>query len=163
MGWPSQVGRCTPLVMLTIGRSATLPHETPAVSAWSRLTALAAWVRRRLNAVMSNWSAAPSSMPRPIWSRRSTGKPAPSQSGAADPEDELLVQAHLAPADVEDARDRAVRWGVVRDVGVEQKERHAPDLRDPHRRPDRPPGQLHRHAQPTAVRSGDLVEGELGR
>ena len=50
---------------------------------------------------------------------------------AADPEHQLLVEAHLAPADVQDVRDRPVGVGVLGHVGVEQQDRDAPDLRDP--------------------------------
>ena len=50
---------------------------------------------------------------------------------AADAEDELLVEAHLAAADVQDVGDRAVRVVVVGDVGVEQQDRHPADLGDP--------------------------------
>ena len=50
---------------------------------------------------------------------------------AADAEHELLVQAHLAAADVEDVRDRAVGVVVVGDVGVEQQDRDPADLDDP--------------------------------
>ena len=51
---------------------------------------------------------------------------------AADAQDELLVEAHLAAADVQDVGDRAVRVVVVGDVGVEQQDRHAADLGHPH-------------------------------
>ena len=50
---------------------------------------------------------------------------------AADAEDELLVEPHLAAADVQDVGDRAVRVVVVGDVGVEQQDRHPADLGDP--------------------------------
>ena len=50
---------------------------------------------------------------------------------AADAEHELLVQPHLATADVKDVRDRAVGVVVVRDVGVEQQDRDPPHLGDP--------------------------------
>ncbi len=53
------------------------------------------------------------------------------RADAADAEDELLVEAHLAAADVEDVGDRAVRVVVVGDVGVEQQDRHPADLGDP--------------------------------
>ena len=49
----------------------------------------------------------------------------------ADAQDELLVEAHLAAADVEDVRDRPVGLGVLRDVGVEQEDRDPADLGDP--------------------------------
>ena len=50
---------------------------------------------------------------------------------AADAQHELLVEAHLAAADVEDVRDGAVRVVVVGDVGVQQQHRHPADLGDP--------------------------------
>ena len=54
---------------------------------------------------------------------------------AADAEDELLVEPHLAAADVEDVGDRAVGVAVLGDVGVEEEDRRPPDL-------DRPDGDL---------------------
>ena len=50
---------------------------------------------------------------------------------AADAQDQLLVEAHLAAADVEDVRDRPVRVVVVGDVRVQQQDRHAADLGQP--------------------------------
>ena len=55
----------------------------------------------------------------------------PQRPNPADAEDELLVEPHLAAADVEDVGDRAVRVVVVGDVGVQQQHRHAADLGDP--------------------------------
>ena len=55
----------------------------------------------------------------------------PERPHAADAEDELLVEAHLAAADVEDVGDRPVGLGVLREVGVEQQDRHAADLGEP--------------------------------
>jgi hypothetical protein len=52
---------------------------------------------------------------------------------AADAQDELLAQAHLATANVEDVGDRPVRLVIDRHVGVEQHDRHATDLRHPDR------------------------------
>ena len=57
-------------------------HVALAVSAWSLLTAFAPWVRRRLNAVMSNWPRSPS-VPRPRSRTPSTGTPPSSSSGPA--------------------------------------------------------------------------------
>ena len=57
----------------------------------------------------------------------------PDRPDAADAEDQLLVQAHLAAADVEDVRDRAVGLVVLGQVGVEEQDRHASDLGEPHR------------------------------
>jgi hypothetical protein len=50
---------------------------------------------------------------------------------AAHAQDELLVEAHLAPADVQDVGDRPVLVGVVDDVRVEQEHRDTPDLCQP--------------------------------
>ncbi len=50
---------------------------------------------------------------------------------AADAEHELLGEAHLAPRRVENAGDRTVGRVVLRHVGVEQQQRHAPDEGDP--------------------------------
>ena len=47
---------------------------------------------------------------------------------AADAQDQLLVQPHLAAADVQDVGDRPVGGVVHRVVRVEQQHRHAPDL-----------------------------------
>ncbi len=69
------------------------------------------------------------------------------------PEDELLVEAHLAAADVQDVGDRPVRVGVLGQVRVEQQDRHAPDLGEPHGDRQVAPGQLdgHRQRQPRRV------------
>ena len=72
---------------------------------------------------------------------------------AADPQHDLLAQAHLAPAHVEDARDRAVRGVVERDVGVEHEHRHQAHLHLPHRRVHDAPGQVDGHGQ-VAARGG---------
>ncbi len=64
---------------------------------------------------------------------------------------DLLVQAHLAAAHVQDVRDRPVGVVVVRDVRVEQQQRHPADLRQPDRAPDRPAGQLHANVQRPTV------------
>ena len=52
---------------------------------------------------------------------------------AADAQDELLVEAHLAAADVQDVGDRPIGVGVFRQVGIEEEDRHPADLGDPHR------------------------------
>ena len=57
----------------------------------------------------------------------------PDGAHAADAQDELLVEAHLAAADVQDVGDRPVGVGVLGDVRVEQEDRHAADLGDPDR------------------------------
>ena len=46
---------------------------------------------------------------------------------AADAQHQLLVEAHLAAADVQDVGDRAV-GARCRDVRVKEQDRHAPDL-----------------------------------
>ena len=66
---------------------------------------------------------------------------------AADAEDELLVEAHLAAADVQDVGDRAVRLGVLRQVRVEQQDRDAADLGQPDGDREVPAGQRDRHRQ----------------
>ena len=53
-------------------------------------------------------------------------------SHATDPEDDLLVQAHLAPTDVQDVGDRTIGVGVLRPVRVEQQHRDPADLGKPH-------------------------------
>ena len=50
---------------------------------------------------------------------------------AADAQDQLLVEAHLAAADVQDVGDRPVGLVVVGHVGVQQQQRHAADLGQP--------------------------------
>ena len=52
----------------------------------------------------------------------------PERPDAADAEDELLVEPHLAAADVEDVGDRPVGVAVLGDVGVEQEDRRPADL-----------------------------------
>ena len=55
----------------------------------------------------------------------------PQRPDAADAQDELLVEPHLAAADVQDVGDRAVGVVVVGDVRVEQQDGHPADLGDP--------------------------------
>ena len=55
------------------------------------------------------------------------------RADAADAEDELLVEPHLAAADVQDVGDRPVGVVVLGHVRVEQQDRHAADLGDPDR------------------------------
>ena len=57
----------------------------------------------------------------------------PQRPDPADAEDELLVEPHLAAADVEDVGDRPVGVAVVGDVGVEQEHRRPADLGEPDR------------------------------
>jgi hypothetical protein len=53
------------------------------------------------------------------------------RAGAADAEQDLLAEAHLAAAHVERRGDRAIRRMVDRQVGVEQQHRDASDLGPP--------------------------------
>ncbi len=206
-GWPIHVGPCTPLVMPRIRWSLMPVQVALAVWAWRWLTALAPFVSRRLNAVMSNWVRSPS-IPSPSSSTRSTGTPPRSRKGpairrtssaskrslpaetgvwivntlfrrtadqassmarplatssparsasrsaewpslrcqtagarpecpdrpdAADAEDQLLVEPHLATAHVQDVGDRTVRLEVLGQVGVEEQHRHPADLGQPDR------------------------------
>ena len=71
----------------------------------------------------------------------------PDRAHAADAEHELLVEPHLAAANVQDVRDRPVRVGVLREIGVEQQDRDPSDLGDPDRDRQVAPGQLDRHGQ----------------
>ena len=57
----------------------------------------------------------------------------PDRTDAADAEDQLLVEPHLAAADVQDVGDRAVRLVVLGQVRVEQQDRHPADLGEPDR------------------------------
>jgi hypothetical protein len=66
------------------------------------------------------------------------------QPHAADAEDHLLVQAHLAATDVELVGDGAIGAVVLGDVGVHEQERHAPDLRQPDGGLDGATGELDR-------------------
>ncbi len=82
---------------------------------------------------------------------------------AARAEHQLLVEAHLAAANVENVGDRPVRLGVVRDVGVEQQDRHSPDLDQPHGRVEIPIGQLHGYGERVAVRAQDAQDRQPGQ
>ena len=93
----------------------------------------------------------------------------PQRPDAADAEHELLVEPHLAAADVEDVGDRAVGVVVLGHVGVEQQHRHAADLGDPDRdgeRRGRAARTVHRAAARRRVRrpaaSGRRVEVVVG-
>src|SRR5207247_3252388 len=62
----------------------------------------------------------------PIWlAQRAEG------AQAADAKDDLLADAHVVVAAVEPAGDRPVLGAVLRDVGVEQVQRHPADLDAP--------------------------------
>ncbi len=82
----------------------------------------------------------------------------PDRAHAADAEHELLVEAHLAAANVQDVGDRPVRVGVLREIGVEQQDRDPSDLGDPDRDGQVAPGQLDRHGQGQARRVLDPSE-----
>ena len=73
----------------------------------------------------------------------------PQRADAADAEDHFLADAHVHVAAVEAGRDRAVFRRVLRDVGVEQVERHAADL-------DAPDAELH-------LAAGERHSDEQGR
>ena len=51
---------------------------------------------------------------------------------ATNAQHELLVEAHLPPTHVQDVRDGTVRVVVLGQVRVQQQDRHASHLRDPH-------------------------------
>ena len=65
---------------------------------------------------------------------RGAGEPRPEPQGAhaAHAEEHLLLEALLAAAAVEPVGDVAGGLVVLRDVGVEQEQRHASDLGTPH-------------------------------
>ncbi len=69
------------------------------------------------------------------------------RANAADAEDQLLVEAHLAAADIQHVRDRAVRVRVGGHVRVEQEHRHAANLRQPDGGGHVAPGDLDDHRQ----------------
>ncbi len=79
---------------------------------------------------------------------------------SADPEHELLVEAHLAAADVQDVGDRPVGVAVLRDVGVEQEDRRPPDLDTPGRDVEVAPGQGDGDHQRLAVATLDPPDRE---
>ena len=84
----------------------------------------------------------------------------PDRPDPADAEDELLVEAHLAPAYVQDVGDRAVGLGVLRQVRVEQEDGDAPDLCQPDRDMEVAAGQFDLHHQGPARRVLDPTEGQ---
>ena len=55
----------------------------------------------------------------------------PQRAYAADAQEQLLAQAVLAGAAVEPIGDVAILTGVLLDVGVQQEQRHAANVRDP--------------------------------
>ena len=118
--------------------------------------------------------------PRPPAPARRAGTPSGPRSGARPagsmpslrsartpptPEDELLVEAHLAAADVEDVRDRAVGAVVLRLVGVEEQDRDAADLGEVDGDRQRAAGQLDVDVERIAVGADDALDaaGARGR
>ncbi len=74
----------------------------------------------------------------------------PQRADPADAQDQLLVEPHLAAADVQDVGDRPVGVVVVGQVRVEQQHRHAADLGEPDGSGQVAAGQL--DASPSAAR-----------
>ena len=76
---------------------------------------------------------------------------------AADAEDHLLLDAHLAVAAVEARRELAIPRRVLREIGVEQEQAHAPEPNPPDRGQHRAIAERHRgHAGPAFGREGGL-------
>ena len=81
---------------------------------------------------------------------------------AADAEQDLLADAHLAVAAVELVGDVAIlRAGIGANVGVEQVERDAADLHPPDLRIDRVPARSHLDHQRLAVASRDRAQRQI--
>ena len=85
----------------------------------------------------------------------------PDRPHATDPQDELLVEPHLAAADVQDVRDRPVLVGVLRQVRVEEQHRHAADLGEPDRHGQSAVGQFDRDGQRQAVLVLDAAQRQV--
>ena len=79
---------------------------------------------------------------------------------AADAEHELLVEAHLAAADVQDVGDRAVLLRVLGHVRVEQQDRHAADLGEPDGDRELAVGERDAHRQRQPVLVLDAAQGQ---
>ena len=77
---------------------------------------------------------------------------------APDPEDQLLVEPHLAPAHVQDVGDRTVRLRVLGQVGVEEQHRDSAHLGQPDRHVEFSVGQLDGHGQRQPVLVLDPAE-----
>ena len=76
---------------------------------------------------------------------------------AADAEDHLLLDAHLAIAAVEARRELAIPRRVLREIGVEQEQAHAPEPNPPDRGQHRAIAERHRgHAGAAFGREGGL-------
>ena len=82
---------------------------------------------------------------------------------AAGPQHQLLVQAHLAAADIQDMRDGPVRLGIVRDVRVQQQDRHASYLDEPHRGVEVTLGQLDGNRERLSILADDSQDRQLGQ
>ena len=87
----------------------------------------------------------------------------PDRAHAADAEHELLVEAHLATADVQDVGDRPVRVVVLGQVRVEQEDRDPADLGEPDRDGKVAAGQLDRHGQRQPRGVLDAPERQAGQ
>ena len=87
----------------------------------------------------------------------------PDRADAADAEHELLVEAHLAAADVQDVGDRPVGVVVLGQVRVEQQDRDAADLGDPDGDGQVATGQLDGHRQRQARGVLDAPERQAGQ
>ena len=83
------------------------------------------------------------------------------RADAAHAEHDLLAQPHLPASDVEDVGDRPVGGIVVRHVGVEEEQRHAADLGDPHGGVDVAPGKVDLHLQRQAVPASCAAQRKL--
>ena len=81
---------------------------------------------------------------------------------ATDTQDQLLVQAHLAAADVEGMGDGPVALVVEGRVRVQQQQRHAADLDHPDGHLDRPAWQLHGHREWVAHLVRDPLQRQQG-
>src|SRR5664279_2161521 len=81
---------------------------------------------------------------------------------AASAQHKLLVEAHLAAADVQDVSDWPIGLGVVGDVRVEEKYRHATDLDQPHGGVKVPLRQFDRDGQRFAILAKYAQDRQLG-
>ena len=87
----------------------------------------------------------------------------PEGTDAANPQDQLLAEPHLAAADIEDVRDRPISDVVGRDVGVEQEDRHAADLGNPDGSAHGAIGDLDADLERRAIASAGPPEGQQRR
>ncbi len=82
----------------------------------------------------------------------------PQRPHPADAQHQLLVEPHLAAADVEDVGDRPVGVAVLGDVGVEEQDRRPADLGAPHGDLEVAARQLHADLEWFAVRALDPAD-----